>query len=179
MEPWLSASDTQLQQRFSALEKPQDIANLLEVDYTQLEYWLFIARPERKYRIFTLPKPAGGLRKISAPVGSLKIIQQKLNEVLRAVYEVKATVHGFAEKRSIVSNAQVHAGQHFIFNIDLQDFFPSINFGRVRGLFIGRPYCLPENVATVLAQICCFENGLPQGAPTSPIVSKHDLWQAG
>ncbi len=56
-------------------------------------------------------------------------------------------------------------------NIDLADFFPSINFGRVRGLFIASPYNLPPDVATTLAQISCHNDELPQGAPTSPIIS--------
>jgi len=64
-----------------------------------------------------------------------------------------------------------HIKQRYVFNVDLKDFFPTINFGRVRGMFMGFPYKLPKNVATVLAQICCFNNQLPQGAPTSPIVS--------
>ena len=38
-------------------------------------------------------------------------------------------------------------------------------------MFIEKPFELNEIVATVLAQICCFNNKLPQGAPTSPIVS--------
>ncbi len=56
-------------------------------------------------------------------------------------------------------------------NIDLKDFFPSINFGRVRGVFISKPYSLHADAATVLAQICCHDGELPQGAPTSPIIS--------
>jgi len=58
-----------------------------------------------------------------------------------------------------------------VLNIDLSDFFPSINFGRVRGLFMHFPYNIPEGAATVLAQLCCHDNQLPQGAPTSPVVS--------
>lgn len=57
-------------------------------------------------------------------------------------------------------------------NLDLQDFFPSINFGRVRGFFIGNnDFKLHKDVATVIAQIACHANALPQGAPTSPIIS--------
>jgi hypothetical protein len=57
-------------------------------------------------------------------------------------------------------------------NFDLEDFFPSINFGRVRGYFIkNNEFHLAENVATVIAQIACFENQLPQGSPCSPIIS--------
>ncbi len=38
-------------------------------------------------------------------------------------------------------------------------------------MFMGKPYNLPQSVATVLAHLCCFKGTLPQGAPTSPVVS--------
>src|SRR4029077_5243970 len=56
-------------------------------------------------------------------------------------------------------------------NFDLEEFFPSIHFGRVKGLFEGKPYQLPEAVAITLAQICCHNKVLPAGAPTSPTVA--------
>jgi len=54
---------------------------------------------------------------------------------------------------------------------DLTDFFPSIHLGRVRGLFLKKPFECKSAVATVLAQLCCNSGKLPQGAPTSPIIS--------
>jgi hypothetical protein len=65
----------------------------------------------------------------------------------------------------------MHLGREWVLNLDLKDFFPSITFPRVIGLFKKKPYEIPTPAATVLAQICCFEDKLPQGAPTSPIVS--------
>jgi hypothetical protein len=57
-------------------------------------------------------------------------------------------------------------------NVDLKDFFPSIHFGRIRGMLMAPPYHVPGTVATVIAQLCCNSEGtLPQGAPTSPILS--------
>src|SRR5690606_8958560 len=112
--------------------------------------------------------------KLSIPTESLKIIQQKLNQVLQLVYKPKLSTHGFVNNRSIVTNADAHIKKkkhRYILNVDIKDFFPSINFGRVRGMFMAPPYNQPEHVATVLAQICCSNNELPQGAPTSPIVS--------
>src|SRR6185295_1316265 len=55
----------------------------------------------------------------------------------------------------------------------LEDFFPSIHFGRVKGMFMSKPYELPLTVARDLANICCHPvtKTLPQGAPTSPVVS--------
>lgn len=61
--------------------------------------------------------------------------------------------------------------REWVLNLDLKNFFPSITFPRVIGLFKKKPYEIPSPAATVLAQICCFEDKLPQGAPTSPIVS--------
>lgn len=105
------------------------------------------------------------------PNSPLAALQRKLLQVLTAVYRPKACAHGFVRNRSILTNAKPHVRSTWILNIDLENFFGSINFGRVRGLFIARPYSLPAAVATVLAQICTHLNELPQGAPTSPIIS--------
>jgi RNA-directed DNA polymerase len=148
-----------------------DIATLLDISLRQLTYHLFVVRDAARYTKFNIAKSSGGVREIRSPATALKLIQKKLNQVLQCVYDPKQAVHGFVPGRSVVSNAKLHVGAKFILNIDLKDFFPAINFGRVRGLFMARPYSLPPEAATVLAQICCFENGLPQGAPTSPIVS--------
>jgi RNA-directed DNA polymerase len=80
--------------------------------------------------------------------------------------------HGFRPDLGISTNAASHVRRRWVFNIDLEDFFPSINFGRVRGYFIkNRHFGLDVASATILAQICCWRNELPQGAPTSPVVS--------
>jgi RNA-directed DNA polymerase len=91
--------------------------------------------------------------------------------VLYSVYEPKQTVHGFVASRSILTNAEKHVRRRFVLNIDLEDFFHTIHFGRVQGMFMKPPYNLPQEVSKVLAQICCYDGRLPQGAPTSPIVS--------
>ena len=168
----LSENDDILKKQFLALKTPQDIANLLEVEYKHLVYYLYRIPVEQRYKTFFIKKKRQGeYRKITTPASALKIVQQKLNQVLYSVYRPKPSTHGFVKNKSIVSNASFHSGQRYIFNIDLEDFFPSINFGRVRGMFIKTPYNLPPKVATVLAQICCHDNCLPQGAPTSPVVS--------
>lgn len=161
----------ELQQEFFSLKRPGDIAKLLEVSYSQLIYHLYKMPQNEKYVEFLIPKKSGHPRTITAPITALKILQTKLSQVLYSVYEPKASVHGFLPSRSIVTNAKQHLRKRFVLNIDLEDFFGSIHFGRVRGIFIAPPYNLPEEVATVLAQICCHSNKLPQGAPTSPIVS--------
>ena len=167
----LSASSDKLVKRFFALRTRKDVAELLEIDDSRLVYHLYIVPPSKRYATFDIPKKSGGVRGISAPATALKIIQRKLNQVLQHVYESKAPVHGFVYGKNIVTNAEMHRRKRYVFNVDLKDFFPSINFGRVRGMFMAIPYNLNPDVATVLAQTCCFDNQLPQGAPTSPVVS--------
>ncbi len=144
---------------------------MLEVDYLRLVYHLYISPPSSRYTSFNLTKRRGGFRTIAAPVSSLKILERKLATILELVYDPRSCVCGFVVNKGIVDNAIPHLARAHVLNVDILDYFPSINFGRVRGLFMARPYSLPANVSTVLAQICCFNNQLPQGAPTSPIVS--------
>ncbi len=161
----------ELKQEFLVLKTPRDVASLLEVSYDRLVYHLYQITENDKYVEFSISKKSGHPRIISAPSTALKLIQRKLSQVLYSVYEPKASIHGFLPARSIVTNAKQHLRKRFVLNIDLKDFFPTIHFGRVRGIFIAPPYNLPKEVATVLAQICCYSGKLPQGAPTSPVVS--------
>jgi RNA-directed DNA polymerase len=161
----------ELKQEFLALEIPRDVAMLLDVSYDRLIYHIYGVSKERKYVEFSIRKRSGKLRTIAAPATALKILQRKLSQVIYSIYDPKAAVHGFTPSRSILTNAQQHLRKKFVLNIDLQDFFGSIHFGRVRGIFMAPPYNRPKEVATVLAQICCHSGKLPQGAPTSPVVS--------
>jgi len=161
----------ELAKKFYSLRLPGDVAALLDIEYKQLTYYLYFRKPAKQYEAFYIPKKSGGFRRINAPITPLKIIQKKLNQVLQSVYQPKAPVHSFLADRSIVTNASLHLKKKYVLNLDLENFFPSINFGRVRGLFLSTPYNLPAPVATILAQICSVENELPQGAPTSPIIS--------
>ena len=175
-----SRSKKEIWQEFLSISSPKELSKFLDVRFNWLNYHLYLSSSDKSYsssdksyKIFEIPKKSGGKRIITAPVGSIKVIQQKLNAVLQKIYSNKKnySAHGFIEDHSIVSNANVHTNKRFVFNTDLEDFFPSINFGRVRGMFMAKPYNLPDNVSTVLAQICCYNNQLPQGAPTSPIIT--------
>lgn len=80
--------------------------------------------------------------------------------------------HAFQKGKSIITNSSYHKNKRFIVNIDLENFFDSFNFGRVRGFFIKNSFWnLTEEVATVIAQLTCYNGFLPQGAPTSPIIT--------
>lgn len=171
MEIELTKSLTQIRNDFLSLFSRKDIADLLEVEKYKLNYHLYVLSPFKKYSTFFVLKKGGGKREITAPKSPIKILQRKLNHALKLIYLPKNCIHGFVRDRNILSNARVHQKKRFVLNLDLKDFFPSIHFGRVRGLFMGIPYNFNQDVSTILAQICCHDGKLPQGAPTSPIIS--------
>lgn len=141
--------------------------------------WVIYKQPA-KYTVFEIPKSRGGMRVIKAPEPKLKSVQARLAELLQdciadineARSQKEKLSHGFRRGHSIITNAYQHRSRRFVFNVDLADFFGTINFGRVRGfLMTNKHFALHERTATVIAQIVCYDNSLPQGAPTSPVVS--------
>lgn len=135
-----------------------------------------------RYKSFAIPKKSGGVRAISAPVAGLKSILTSLNTILQAAYEPTRYAMGFVEGRSVVDNARVHLGQNYVFNIDLEDFFPSIDKSRVWRRLTLPPFNFSVELADVVAGLCTMRveaecEGdkpryvLPQGAPTSPTIS--------
>lgn len=157
-----------------------DVAELLGFKAAALAYILYKKDPARKYQAFEIPKKHGGVRKISAPSDELKLMQRRLSDLLLShIEEVNSRKklknqisHGFEPGKSIVTNAECHRNKRYVFNTDIKNFFGTINFGRVRGFFLkDRDFELNETVATLLAQIACHENSLPQGSPCSPVIS--------
>lgn len=177
--PKLTADDETILERFRSLQDRDDVASLLEVPLSRLNHILYARGGRtRHYREFTIPKPSGGVRTIQAPRGGLKLLQQKLAHALGIVYEdqygeKRPSVHGFRRGRSlgIVSNAQRHVGRDHLLRLDLTDFFPSITFARVFGLFRSEPFALGPEATTTLAQLCCMDDAIATGAPTSPAIS--------
>ncbi len=133
------------------------------------------ARRTAAYRRFEIPKKSGGVRTIMAPTGDLKDILTTVNSLLSLYWEPKHSyVHGFTSGRSVVSGAEPHVGKNYVFNLDLKDFFPSITKQMVaRGL---ERAGFDRRTARFLSEICTVpgDDGreiLPQGAPTSPLLS--------
>jgi RNA-directed DNA polymerase len=166
--------------KLKAAQSLSDVATLLDFEPKGLSYILYKIPPATKYTTFEIPKRNGGTRTIHAPVGSLKLLQRRLSdllqdcaqEIVEASKRKDRAAHGFKRGRSILTNAHQHRKRRWVFNLDLQDFFPSINFGRVRGLLMtNRDFALNERVSTVIAQIACHDNSLPQGSPCSPVFS--------
>lgn len=118
-------------------------------------------------------KKTGGTRIINAPQGELKTIQKNLAKILEKSINNSSNIsHGFIKNKSIYTNAAIHRNKCFVLNMDLQNFFDSFNFGRARGFFIkNRNFNCTNEIATMIAQIVCYKGKLPQGAPSSPVIT--------
>ena len=123
------------------------------------------------YQSFQIPKKTGGMRTINAPRPSLKFIQRRLADLLEQAYTPSASANAYIVERSVVTNAQVHIQKKYVLNLDLENFFPSISVKRVAKVLQLPPVRLKPNVAAMVATLSCYEGALPQGAPTSPLLS--------
>jgi hypothetical protein len=173
----------------SALDSVEAFAKALGVTPPTLRWMCFHREVESSshYQFWTIAKRDGSRRLITAPKAELKAVQRWLLHNVFEKLPVHAAAHGFLTARSIASNAEMHAGADVIVKIDIQDFFPTITFRRVKGLLVKSG--LPESVATLCAllatepprEVVEFRGrtlyvakgprSLPQGAPTSPAIT--------
>lgn len=125
--------------------------------------------PERFYRTFTVRKHGGGSREIRAPRRLLKTIQRWIYAHICLKGSLEDSVAGFVKGKSIFDNAMVHAKNRNLMVVDISDFFPSIKFTQVEAVFKG--FGFPDRVDHQLTALCCLDECLPQGAPTSPALA--------
>lgn len=144
------------------------------------------------YTEFTIKKKSGKDRVIHAPIKGLKEFQRVLNFIFQCIYNPHPAAKGFVIGKSITDNALLHINQNYVYNIDLKDFFPSIDKSRIWGRLLIEPFLLNstkerKKIANMIAVLCChtmkverLEDGLwlkknlsvlPQGALTSPILT--------
>jgi len=139
------------------------------------------------YTRFEIPKRSGGQRAIWAPLPRLKQAQRWIAQEILDRLLIHGAAHGFVPGRSIASHAAEHPDSQLLVKMDIADFFPSISWKRVKGVFRKAGY--PEQIATLLALLCTespretVEHGgqtyyiamgercLPQGAPSSPALT--------
>ena len=172
---------------FLSIRDTKKLSKILGIDYGRLLFHLGLLnkKPERgRYKEFTIAKKSGGVRNVSAPNRTILFVQRQLAEVLAKIYKPPKAAHGFINlavsadgspdiRKTIVSNAKQHKKKAVILNIDLKDFFPSINSRRVYSIFRKQPFNFDKKIAAFITEICIHDKNrnLPQGAATSPIIS--------
>lgn len=169
-----------------------DLRERLRIVSTRQLGWMVSATDQRTggpYRSFAIAKRDGSDRIICAPNTQLRYVQRRILDQILSVQPIHDAAHGFVTGRSIVTNAEPHIGARLILKVDLRNFFPTIHWTRVLGLFTSLGYysgnCKlsvddrSRNVAVVLARLCTYTPlphswqrcHTPQGAPTSPAIA--------
>lgn len=125
---------------------------------------------EKYYQPFSIEKRDGTQRQLLAPKSILKKIQQNILHRLLEQIPVSQYATAYCKTRDILSNATPHIGKQKILKLDIEDFFGSILFSQVRQHAFPTIY-YPLPVGTLLSHLCCYDDVLPQGAPTSATIS--------
>lgn len=171
------------------LHTPADLAAALGLTISRLRWLCYHTEAATRihYVQFEVPKRSGGTRTLSAPHRTLATAQEWVFVNILKKLPVEEPAHGFVPGRSTVTNAVLHSARDVVINMDLEGFFPSISFARVRHQFHRLGYS--GAISTLLALLCTEcprkrvvysgtpyyvatgPRGLPQGACTSPALS--------
>lgn len=185
-----------LSQGLPVIKDDKALADFLGIEYKKLRFLVYhrdVVLVDH-YNRYTIPKKKGGERNIAAPKLILKNIQRKILEEILSKIQVSDYTHGFLKGKSVVSGAKSHIADKFsgentalLINMDLEDFFPTITFERVRGMF--KAFGYSGYISSLLAMLCTYcermpievkgkvkyvktsDRILPQGSPASPMIT--------
>lgn len=184
-----------LRTRYDLLQRINEIKTLIQslspvddkspdITMDQLRYYSNPNNLKGRFRSFTIPKKSGGVRIITAPQSAeYQWILRVINEMLLHVYTPSPYAMGFVKGRSVHQNARMHEGKNYVYNLDLQDFFPSIRQARVCARLQCAPFSLNRELASVIAGLVAMRLEvpllaethvsyvLPQGSPVSPMLT--------
>lgn len=167
-----------------------ELADFLSIEYKtlrQLTYHRDVLTTDN-YHHYKIPKKKGGMRSIAAPKPLLKEVQQRILREILAKVNCSESSHGFLIGKSIITSAFSHTLQpELLINIDIEDFFPTITFKRVLGMF--KSFGYSGYISSLLAMLCTYceriaieikgkikyvkttDRILPQGSPASPMIT--------
>lgn len=179
-----------LAQGLPIIKSDKDLAQLLGIEYKQLRFLAYhrdVVSIDH-YNRYTVPKKKGGFRNIAAPKSTMKYAQRKILEEILSKISISDYAHGFLKGKSVITGAEAHIKQpELLINMDIKEFFPTITFQRVRGMF--KSFGYSPYIASLLAVICTYcervpievrgktkyvktsERILPQGSPASPMIT--------
>ena len=132
------------------------------------EFW----GTEIQYTVTEIPKRSGGTRMLSIPSDSLKALQKHLAKAFdeELGHRVHKTANAYIKGRNTITNAVPHLGCTVLIKLDIKEFFPSVSREMIEPIIADFTLREPKAIERLL-DICVTDNGLPQGAPTSPILS--------
>lgn len=168
----------------------KDLANFLDIEYKTLRFLTYHrdVLTIDNYNRYKIAKKKGGFRQIAAPKTTLKKVQRKILDDILVKIPVSKCANGFLKNTSVLTGANKHFTKtKLLINMDIKDFFPTIDFKRVLGMF--KSFGYSSYVSSLLAILCTYcerteikikdeikyvrtsKRILPQGAPSSPMIT--------
>ena len=138
-----------------------------------------VADKARYYRSYPIFKYRHGVvtkkRYIDAPQGELKELQEKILYKFFYKFNAHDIAHGFVKGRSPKTAAEQHVGKDFLICMDITNFFWTIKKDRVGRLlkYLAKKagVVASDDDIALLAEVLTYRQSVPQGAPTSPVLS--------
>jgi RNA-directed DNA polymerase len=171
------------------------LAHLTGADYQYLRE--IVTRERDAYRTFIIRKRNGGQRLIAAPEPKLVAVQRWIVDEVLLKRQSHSASFAYSRGASPLNCARRHLGARWLVKVDIHDFFESISERRAFFVFLSCGY--QPLVSFELARLCtristgrsvndqqwqvdrrsngiaAYSRGLmghlPQGAPTSPLLS--------
>lgn len=195
MKKEITGNTASLIKAWKEMQSRQDLLDLLNnisqalygekakpIQMRSLQYHAQPGLSKNRYNSFAINKKNGGKRIIHSPGKGLKSILNCLNHLLQAVFEINPASNGFVQGKSIVDNARLHIGNHYVYNLDLKDFFHSFDRNRVKMGLMFSPKGLGKEREQLAFFISCLMTHpmevegevnivLPQGSPASPVMT--------
>ncbi len=167
---------------FQLLLNTDENTSSIQIKANSISYYSTDKLCPNRYSQFTIKKKSGKERIINAPHKRLKEIQKSISAILQYAYPISNHAYGFVLERNVVQNAALHVGKQYVYNIDLKDFFHSFDLKQVKLALLNPDFNVisSEKIAYTIASLCThtiqtesgeLKNVLPQGAPTSPVLT--------
>ena len=109
------------------------------------------------------------IRILNPSKGRLKTLQKIINSRILSQIKFPTIIHGSVKKKSCITNAKTHQGNKYFLLTDLRNYFPSIHFTIVYEQLVEQGFS--PVVASLMTRLVTFNKCVPQGAPTSSLIS--------
>ena len=167
IQKYLTYSKNLFDSNLPIISSPEHFSLLVGLDHQYICNMAYAS--DRFYRHFSIPKSNGKARNIDEPLPDLKFVQSWILHNILEKCPVSDYAKAYFKGRTLKHNARFHRAQKVVLTMDIKDFFPSISVKDVESIFEDMGYF--RDTACFLAYLCCLDNVLPQGAPTSPYLS--------
>ena len=166
-DKWLKYAKKLCDKQLPIIYKQKHLCQLL--GYKKQYVYGVSNSPADFYRYYKIPKKNGDFRQISEPLPSLKEIQKWILDNILVNVGTSVYAKAYIKNKSIKDNARFHRKQKVLLSLDIKNFFDSISSDKIFDIFWNLGY--KEDVVVMLTNLCCLNGSLPQGAPTSPMLS--------